>query len=381
MSHRIRLAFVIPTLGKGGAEKVLVNFVNHINPAEYEVYIFCLKKKGELLPLVRENIHVIDIDAPRAYFSIFALRKAIKKYKPEVLIGWLGHVNAILSFFKPLLPGKLVLLCRESSIPSLFISHYRLPFLFRFFYGFYNRFDGIICQSEAMKDDLVNNFNVASSKIRIIFNPVVPSVATDPRVSLEASVFLQKRQKFLLFVGRFSEEKRVHLIINCMEHLPIDYKLILIGYGGKENELRSLIREKNLNDRILIVNDCSDPTPYYKLSDCLLLSSSFEGFPNVLLEANLHGCPVVVYQTQGGAREIVHPSNGIYIEDGRGIETFAKSIIEVCTSGRFNRQQISQRTSNEFDIERKTEEYLSFVKGFLNRSTTSDHRPIMDHQQ
>ena len=361
---------MIPNLGKGGAEKVLVNLVNHIDPERYEVYIFCLKKEGDLLSFVKHGVQVVDIDSPRAYFSIFAIRKAVKKIRPHVLFGWLGHVNAILAFFRPMLPRDLVLLCRESSIPSLFIRHYTLPFLFKFLYRFYNRYDGIVCQSVAMKDDLVNNFNVKPGKIRVISNPVVPSVGGGRQVSGIARSFLSGNNKKLLFVGRFSAEKRVQLIIESLALLPNDFKLVIIGYGGFETELRSLINNKGLSERVLIINDCNDPTPYYKLADCVLLSSSFEGFPNVLLEANMQGCPVVVYETRGGAREIVNSNNGIYINPGSDLEIFADSILEACLPGRFDRGQISEQTEKEYNIGKKTSEYLDYIEGFL---TTTKH--------
>jgi glycosyltransferase involved in cell wall biosynthesis len=369
---KFRLAFVIPTLGKGGAEKVLVNFVNHLDPLQFEVFILCLKKKGELLPLLKEHIHVIDVNSPRAYFSIFALRKHIKKIKPHYLISWLGHVNSILAFYKRLIPGNPVLLCRESSIPSLFIHHYRFPFLFKYFYKFYNRYEGIISQSEAMKKDLVQNFNVNPDKIQTIYNPVVPGSLKNAQITPEAQKFLNNQGKFLLFVGRFSPEKQVHLIIDCMDHLPKDYKLILIGYGGLEDALRRQIKSKPFSQRILIVQDCNDPTPYYRLSDCMLLSSSFEGFPNVLLEANLQGCPAVVYKTRGGAKEIVNDENGIYIEpdDSNDLTSFAAAIMSVCNSGDFNRKEISLHTEEQYNIDRKTQEYINFITGFPRKETS-----------
>ncbi len=216
----------------------------------------------------------MDIDCPRVYFSPPKIKREVKKYKINVLIGWMGHINALLAFFKPLFPKKMVLLCRESSIPSKFILHYTYPGLFRFMYRFLNRYDGIICQSQAMKNDLVENFKVRSAKINVIHNPVVPS-GRNTEMNASALSFIT-HSKMVLFVGRFSAEKQVGLLIEAMQTITGNYKLILVGYGPMEQEVRRKIAEADLGNKIMIVNDCDDPTPYYKQASCLVLTSSFE---------------------------------------------------------------------------------------------------------
>lgn len=283
----LKLAIVIPNLNIGGAEKVLVHFVNNLDYNNFQPIIFCLKKEGELLSSVNPEVIIADLDSPRVYFSIFKIRKNIKKYKPDVLIGWMGHVNTFLAFSKPVLPSNLTLMCRESSIPSRFIAHYRLPGLFRFMYRFLNRYDGIICQSDAMKQDLVNNFKVREGKIRTIHNPV--SIKTDIiGLSQEAEEFIANAEKVLLFVGRFSKEKKTELLLDVMLALPAEYKLIVIGYGPMEQSIRNNIANMELTGRVHLATNCNNPAAYYKRADCLLLTSSFEGFPNVLLLSLIH---------------------------------------------------------------------------------------------
>jgi glycosyltransferase involved in cell wall biosynthesis len=362
-SKKVTIAIVTPNLKRGGAEKVLVHFANNINLDIYDLVIFCQRKEGELLSEIRSEVHIVSLDAPRVYFIFFALRRALKKYKPDVLIGWMGHINAMLAFLKPFLPSRIVFMCRESSIPSHFIQHYTAPWLFMFLYRFLNRYDGIICQSEAMKADLVNNFNVKESRIRTIHNPVV--IKQGPILPADISVFLKDAVKTLLYVGRFSEEKRASLTLEVLERLPHTYKLIMVGYGPLENEIRSTINKKGLSERVMIVTDCNNPAAFYERADCLLLTSAFEGFPNVLLEANALGCPVCVYQTAGGAAEIINSHNGIYIAPAStgGMADFSQAIEKICTStAEYSRPAIAQQTLEKFGIQEIITQYTGYIE-------------------
>ncbi len=368
MMKRIRVAFVVPTLDKGGAERVLVNLINQFDRSAIEPVIFCLEKKGSLLGNVADDVRIVDVRSPRLYFSIFRLRKEYKKHKPDLVVGWMGHINAYLAFCSPFFLRNVKLLCRESSIPSQFISHYRFPGLFRYLYKFYNRFSTIICQSVAMKDDLVQSFKVKPERIKVIHNPVLTNQTGD-ELPETVQAFLKQGDKILLFVGRFSKEKQVHLCVEVMKFLPASYKLVLLGYGKEEHSLKKLISQNNLSKRVLIVTGVSRPASYYKMADCTLLTSAFEGFPNVLLEANAEGCPLVVYKTAGGAKEVVNEENGIYIEPVavNDIQTFARSIIAVCEAhGKYDRTLIKKITNEKYNIETITRQYEQLILGVIN---------------
>jgi GalNAc-alpha-(1->4)-GalNAc-alpha-(1->3)-diNAcBac-PP-undecaprenol alpha-1,4-N-acetyl-D-galactosaminyltransferase len=176
-----------------------------------------------------------------------------------------------------------------------------------------------------------------------------------------------------LFVGRFSAEKQVELLVDVMQLLPGSYKLVIVGYGPLDQQLRTKIAATNMTGRIMIVNNCTDPTPYYKKAACLLLTSSFEGFPNVLLEANLQGCPVVVYKTRGGAKEIVSPGNGIYIEPDAagGMNQFADSIRVVCEdTTTYNREKIAGSVKERFEVKKTINQYLEFIGSTIQKTNS-----------
>lgn len=360
-SEIIKVAFVIPNLKRGGAEKVLVHLVNNIDYKIFEPIIFCQQKEGELLSSINKEVTVVDLQSPRVYFIYKALTTAIKKYNPAILVGWMGHINAMLAFHKHRFPKSLIVCCRESSIPSRFISHYKFPGLFRWLYKKLNRLDGVICQSDAMSNDLQTHFQVAANKIKIISNPV--AIANTGVLPAAADKFANSAEKLLLFVGRFSKEKMPRTCADVIQLLPEAFKLIMVGYGPLTNELEQYIHQKKSGSRILLVTDCTDPAGYYQRANCFLMTSAFEGFPNVLLEANSHGCPVVVYGTEGGAKEVVQEYNGIYIPpgEGEGLSSFASAIQKVCSGAvAADKVKIAKLTNDKYGMNFIIKQYETY---------------------
>ena len=341
---KIRIAFLIPTLGKGGAERVLLTLTRNLDTSRFEVYIFCLNKSGELLVHAEPSITICNLDCPRAYLAFFSIRKHIKQYKPHILVSWLGNLNAILSFFIPFLPTSTLYMCRESNIPTIFNKQYRFPSVFNFLYRFMGRYQSIICQTKAMATDLVKNFQVKEEKIHVIGNPVKISENIQ-QLPEKDQHFLHPGDKVLLFVGRFSQEKGLDRLLSLIKIIKDGYKLFLVGYGPYEKTIKSTIEEHKLDDRIRIVTDCNDPSAYYAKADCIVMTSYVEGMPNVLLEAFSWGCPAVVYKTLGGVQDIITNETGIYISPGSNmdIDGLMDVIVSVCNDTEtFNRAGIIQ---------------------------------------
>lgn len=370
---KIQLAFLIANLEKGGAERVLTNLVNNLDSEKFEVCIFCLKQKGELLNFVKKSIKVCDLDCPRGYLAYFKIRKAIREFKPDIFVSWLGNVNAILAFLIPFLPKKVVYMCRESSIPSVFNKHYRFPFLFDFLYRFMNKYEAIICQSNAMRNDLVDNFNVRTEKIRVIRNPVLIRNEAE-EIPDEIKSFLDKSGKTLIFVGRFSKEKGTERLSELLKFIPANYRMILVGYGPEEDRIAAEIRAFNLDNQVRIVNNCNDPSPYYKRADCIVMTSIIEGMPNVLLEAFSWGCPAVVYKTEGGVKEVITEENGLYIPGNSEVSTeeLMKSIVNVCESKKYKRQAIIEWTRQNFGLEKIMSMYENLFENELQKKSNND---------
>ncbi|HAQ7750511.1 TPA: glycosyltransferase family 4 protein [Enterococcus faecium] len=136
-------------------------------------------------------------------------------------------------------------------------------------------------------------------------------------------------KKRFLAVGRLVEEKNFADMISAwkiVEKKVDDWDLIIVGKGELEKDLRQQIKDLNLQ-RVTIAGHSDHVEEYYKSASCYVLSSVYEGFPMVILEAQSYGLPVISYDCKTGPRDLVHHNfNGMLVED-KNIDQLAKSMI------------------------------------------------------
>ncbi|MCH4597593.1 glycosyltransferase, partial [Achromobacter xylosoxidans] len=125
-------------------------------------------------------------------------------------------------------------------------------------------------------------------------------------------------KKRFLAVGRLVEEKNFADMISAwkiVEKKVDDWDLIIVGKGELEKDLRQQIKDLNLQ-RVTIAGHSDHVEEYYKSASCYVLSSVYEGFPMVILEAQSYGLPVISYDCKTGPRDLVlHNFNGMLVED------------------------------------------------------------------
>lgn len=353
-----KILFVIPNFSNGGAEKNLIRVINNLDNDLYNIYILCFEKKGENLKDLKAGINIIDINTKRIYFSIIKISQFIKKLQPDIVFSWMGYVNAYLAFFIPFFNKRIKWLCRETSIPSLVNKTQRFHRLFNFLYKHYNNYNLIVCQSQYMANDLIKNFGVKSDKIEIISNGVdfkeINYSISSETINLEIGKFK------LLYVGGLRSVKRVEISIRALAALPENYSLTIVGSGDQYNNIIEEIDKYSLHHRVEIVTDCYNPFPYYQTSHCLLLTSLFEGFPNVVVEAFACGCPVIGFNITGGTEELLTNYGGFSLQNKK-LEDLAKKIIEVCECENLQRKMIIENCKAKYNIDNMIGIYNSIL--------------------
>ena len=163
--------------------------------------------------------------------------------------------------------------------------------------------------------DLHNYPQRVQIKVRIVPNPL----------GVDGQFTERRFNKKMLAVGRLTEQKAFHRMLEVMTLLPEDYTLQIVGEGPLEQELKALTVNLQLVNRISFVGRSSDVTPYYRESGLLLMTSLFEGLPMVIAEANAHALPVVSFDCETGPREMIKDgSSGYLIEEGKATDMAEK---------------------------------------------------------
>lgn len=341
---------IVPSMRGGGSERVMSILAKYLDRGKYSIMLILLKKEGQYLDELPDDIELVDLDAKAARFAIFKMIGIIKRYKPDIVFSTSGQVNLLISMIKPFLSGKTKLIARESSIPSVNNKNSKYPLLLNILYKtFYNNFDLIICQSNYMKNDLINNYKIKKEKMVVINNPL--DIDAAHKLSTQSDEILFDKNKInLLAVGRLGREKGYDMLLQAITQLNSQYHLTVLGAGIEENALKKLAKTLGLEYKVSFIGFQKNPYKYMRQSDLFILSSRHEGFPNVVLEANTCGTPVVAFDCPGGTGEIIKDGlNGFLVACGN-VDKLAQKIIESSTHP-WNKENISNLVKSRYNVQ------------------------------
>ena len=312
-----RLVGVIHALNQGGAERNMVNTLNFMVRSGIEVHIVMFQKVGRFTEELDKRITIHNLQSSSVKKGFPKLLTLLYKLKPDVVFSGIEHINILLSVFIPFMKRLLPhtrWISRETNIVSVHKEKNDYPKLFHWLYHYsYHHFDAIIAQSNDMKEDLALHYPKSAAKTTVINNPI--NVEKIQKLAEEEIDFPFNSDTInLISVAALRTQKRHDLLLKTFSLLPQNYRLLIAGKGEEEESLKALAKSLNIEERVLFTGVLSNPYPYIKTADLLILTSEHEGFPNVLLEANALGTAIVAFNCIGGISEIIQQGiNGFYV--------------------------------------------------------------------
>lgn len=165
------------------------------------------------------------------------------------------------------------------------------------------------------------------------------------------SLGLSENDKVLLCLGRFSEIKNFHVAIESIYHLPNDYKLLLVGSGPMEVHYKERIELLGLRNRVFLYDATSRPEFYYQISDVFLMTSRYEAFGQVLLEATSCHLKVIAFEP---GKNVVTNTKSIY-------EGFP-SLVHYCEKA--DEKSLSKVIASSSNKELSTKELTRFLESY-----------------
>lgn len=320
---KISIIFILPDLETGGAERIVTTIANHLPREKFEPKILLLRKQGAYLDFLNEDVEIIDIKTPHIRHSLIPILLEIKRLKPDIVFSGFGEINAYLSLFIKLFP-KTKFIARETNVVSKHVTRKEI----RFFYRFYSNYHRIICQSDDMENDLVANFKITKEKIIKINNPVdFEFIQKQLEVSAKPGSF-KPDFKNVVAIGNLSSRKGFDNLLEVFSHLK-DQKIQLHILGnGRDKELLHQMKSDLHLENVIFHGQQKNPYQFLKFADLFILSSRYEGFPNVLLEAGACGIYSLANNCSGGISEIIQPDINGEISNIENHEQFAMKIVE-----------------------------------------------------
>jgi len=305
---RKRVLFLMPNLGGGGAERVIVTLLQYLDRARFEPHLALVEAVGPFLKEVPADVPLHDLKAKRVRHAFPAIIRLARKLRPHAIHSAMCELNFATVLSRPFLPPGLRLLLREDSSPSAQNAQGRKhPHLWNWLYRrLYPRADKIICVGDYVLDDLAENFGIPRSKMARLYNPV--DVDMTRRLAEAGGNPYCGEGPHLVSAGRLSREKGADVLLDAMPLVRAaisNADLTILGEGPLKPDLLEQRERLGLNEAVRLVGFQSNPFPYFKHADVFILPSRYEGLPLVVLEALGVGTPVVASDCPGALREIL----------------------------------------------------------------------------
>ncbi|MEQ1804159.1 MAG: glycosyltransferase [Burkholderiaceae bacterium] len=324
---RCSLLFLIPTLNGGGAQRVVATLLHHLDRSKFRMTIAAVDMRDAIFrDDVPADVDVIDLGCTRVRHALVKIVQLIRRLRPDVVFSTLGSMNLALAALRPVLPNGIRYVARETIVVSDSMAEPSSPVWWPWACRrLYPLFDAVVCQSGAMRDDLVENFGLSAAKTAVIHNPVdierirvlagerpqagwagrpprgnkqsgEATFAHEPILNPFDSVTKHPESKCIQLVaaGRLVPQKGFDLLIEALS-LCADSRLALtiLGKGPLKDGLEQLAKDRGVQQQVRFVGFQRNPYPYLAQADAFVLSSHYEGSPNVVLEALACGTPVV----------------------------------------------------------------------------------------
>lgn len=319
-----RILFVIHDLGHGGAEKVLVNLVNHMDPQKFDITVLALFGGGVNEQFLKPHIHLQTIfkkpfpgnSQIMKLLTPKQLHKAFIKEKYDVEISYLEGPSARIVSGCPNPETKLISWIHVEQHTAQTASH-----AFRSYHesaACYMRFDRTICVSEAVKQDFSKIYPDVTN-ITVLYNTNETAQILSLKGQTVPNGIFRKNEIRLCGVGKIMPMKGFDRLARIHKRLTDDgypVHTYILGEGAEQGKIETYLNENNLSESFTFLGYQTNPYKYVSKCDLFVCSSHAEGFSTAATEALIVGTPVVTTLV-AGMKEMLGENNeyGIVTEN------------------------------------------------------------------
>lgn len=231
----------------------------------------------------------------------------------------------------------------------------------------YPKADVIIPLSKGVASELVDYYHVPKAKIRVIYNPIDLEQISDLKCRPVKEYAFQEGVPVILTVGRLAAQKNQALLIRAFARVlkRIQAHLLIIGSGPLENDLKCLADLHGIRDQVFFLGWQSNPYQYMYCSQVFVLSSDYEGFGNVIVEAMACGCPVISSNCNYGPSEILEDGRyGVLFPPGDE-DALVEAICRILSDASVRKElsESGEFRANEFSLPRITAQFEELISG------------------
>lgn len=226
--------------------------------------------------------------------------------------------------------------------------------------------DTIMVNSKEFQKEFKKEFNINAE---CIYNPLDKIEIVKKSFFRAKKIFASKKYLKIITVGRFVDQKDQITILKSLNLIKnkIDFKFVIIGKGILKEKLLNYIEKNNLKKKITVLNFKKNPYPYIKQADIFILSSKFEGLPNVLLEAICLKKLIISSNCPTGPREILSNGKGGFLFKTGNYKKLSKIILSLKSKRKHIQQKkiFAHKQLFRFDLNDNLNKYKNLIAKHL----------------
>ena len=359
-----RIIFFMPHMVGGGVEKNLYIIANDFAKKINHVQLITSRKN------FNSNFKNVKIINPKlriwnylgASFNylicILILIREILVGKKPLVFAFQANVYCIIVC--KILNIKIVI--RSNSSPSGWTQNNFKKYIFK---RVFKKADKIVVNSLEFQKKFKKNFNVEPE---CIYNPLnKKEILKKSKIEISLNFFKDSKKLKILNIGRFTDQKDHHTLLESIKILKNKYKLnfilLIMGRGKNKKDIQNFINKNNLNLNVKVIGFKKNPYKYIRHCNLFVLSSRFEGLPNVLLEAITLKKFVISSNCPTGPSEILNNGKGGLLFKTGSSTDLAKKIIYYCNNKKKLQKKINFAYNNldRFDYNTNLMKYLKVI--------------------
>jgi glycosyltransferase involved in cell wall biosynthesis len=355
------VALFSPTLGGGGAEKILINLACGMTSQGDAVDIVLSQATGKNLEQIPTRARLVDLHAHRTASSLHALARYIRERRPRAIICFQDHATVIALWARTLagVPTPLVGTVHNTWSRLLANGKFKTRVLARCARHAYRKVESVVAVSEGAADDLAATLRLSREKITVIYNPVItPEMFQKSKESVEHPWFAPGCPPVILGIGRLTRQKDFPNLLQAFAQArrEMPCRLMVLGDGEDRDALTTLAASTGFVEDIALPGYAENPYKYLANAAVFVLSSLWEGLPTVLIEALALGIPVIATNCESGPREILQ--DGLY---GELVPTADSPALAAAIEYTLLHKRARPAETRRFHAAEVTEQYRSLV--------------------
>jgi glycosyltransferase involved in cell wall biosynthesis len=392
-----RIAFLLDNLRGGGAERVILSIAAGFAARGYVVDLLVCERRGELCDSIPQDVNLVELHAdgqlaglwaalrssregvgsvtscvvsgrkiPRSFRYINAVANYLLEHQPAVMYSVLPKANicAVLAVTSTGI-GTRVFIGVQNALSAQSARGRRdgkgkMHFLVPLLRHCYSLAHGFICSSGGVAEDAIRFLDLDATRVSVVYNPVqIPEAASSDGDSPAHPWLRAGAPPVVLGIGRLVEQKNFRLLIRAfaLVRQQTDARLIILGGDASSEDqiatgqmLQALAAELHVGDDVDLPGYQPNPHDYLRDARLFVLSSQYEGFGNVLVEALLAGCPIVSTDCPSGPAEILDGGTFGTLVPVDDVDALAAAIGSALTAA--PESEILRRRGGEFSQER-----------------------------